>query len=426
MSFQNLKGTRDLMPSEMEARREVFNRIEKVLRSFGFREIDTPSIEPLDLFKVKSGEEIEEQTYSFEDKSGRDITLIPEQTPSRARIVSNDKSLSKPIKWYSKGKRWRYESPQKGRLREFYQVDIDIFGVESVQADAEILAVAAELMKELDLIDVIEILVNDRNLLEELLNEYGIEDTDPVLNIIDDKEKMSEGEFIDSLVSEGLSDDEAGSIEEVTSINGSISGVLDKVEGIVGDKVEDSLNRLRNLEDALESYGIKDKVVFDLSIVRGLDYYTGLVFEVFDKKGDLRAVCGGGRYDSLIELFDGESTSAVGFAPGDAVLEILMKREGVWPDEEIVTDCYVLPVSESVLDESISIAETIREEDNIVELGYKNRNVSNQLDYADKINAEKTIIVGERDLENDEVTVKDMSSGDEEQVSISKINEFFE
>ncbi|MFB6166803.1 MAG: histidine--tRNA ligase [Candidatus Nanohaloarchaea archaeon] len=425
--FQRLKGFRDFLPEEMEARTEVFDRMEEAVRSFGFREIDTPSLEPLDLFLVKSGEELVEQTYSFEDKGGRDVTMVPEQTPSRARLLANRRDLNLPVKWYSTSKRWRYESPQKGRLREFYQTDIDIFGTDSVQADAEILAVTAEIMQALEVLDSVDILVNDRRLLEGILESYDISKKEEVMQVIDDREKMEEAEFLEELQELGLEEVEAENVNELTSIAGPITEKLPEVEELApeGEEAEEAVDRMKDLSAALESYGVSGNVKLDLSIVRGLAYYTGLVFEVFDTEGDLRAVCGGGRYDELVGLFGGEEVPAVGFAIGDAVIEELMRREGVWPGEELETDVYVLPVSEEVREDALEIVEELRGEGLTVETDLMGRSVSSQFDYADSIGAERVVVVGERDLENDEVTVKDMESGEEVRVPLSRIPEGF-
>lgn len=424
MDFQSLKGFRDFLPGEARAKREVFRRIENVIEKFGFREVDTPSLEPLNLFLLKSGEELVEQTYSFEDKSGRSVTLIPEQTPSRARIIASEKTLNKPIKWYSTSKRWRYESPQRGRLREFYQTDVDIFGSDSVEADSEIIAVLVEIMDELGVLDAVDVLVNDRTLVESILEDMDVEDKRKVMEVIDDREKMTQDEFVEKLKEVALDKKDARRVDELTSINGPLSEKTEEISELVsGEEGERALERIEKLKESLESYGVLKNVKIDLSVVRGLDYYTGLVFEVFDKGGDLRAICGGGRYDELVELFGGEETSAVGFAIGDAVIEELMKREGVWPEEEIQTNVYVLPVSEEVKDEAIGLVNDLRERGLVVETDLKTRNVSSQLDYANSINAEKTVIVGERDLEKGKITLKDMDSGEEKLINTEDVVE---
>ncbi len=417
-----MKGFRDFLPEEMRARRKVFDRIGNVVERFGFREIDLPSLEKMELFEVKSGEELVDQTYSFEDKGGRKVTLIPEQTPSRARLLAAEKSLNQPVKWYSTSKRWRYEQTQKGRLREFYQTDIDIFGAESVEADAEILAVLAETMDALGVSEAVDILINDRNLMEEVLEREGIEEKRKVMEIIDDKEKMGATEFVKELKKIGLGEEESKMIRELTSISGPISEKFSEVEGLLSGKNK-ALKRMKKLKKVLEDYEVLSDIKLDMSIVRGLDYYTGLVFEVFDKKGELRAICGGGRYDELVGLFGGQEVPAVGFAIGDAVIEELMRREGVWPEEKLKTDVYVLPVSEDIKTEAIDITKKLRDENLVVEIDLKDRNVSAQLNYANSIGAEKVIIVGERDLKEGKVTVKDMESGDEKLISLDEVVE---
>ncbi len=423
MKFKSLKGFRDFLPEEMAARREVLRRIEEVAQRFGFREVDLPSLERMKLFEVKSGEELVDQTYSFEDKGGRKVTLIPEQTPSRARVLAVEKSLNQPMKWYSTSKRWRYEQTQRGRLREFYQTDVDIFGADSVEADAEIIAVLAETMRELGVGNVVEILINDRNLMEKVLDKEDIENKRNVMEVIDEREKLSRAEFFTELENAGIGEKKAKWIDEIVSINGPLDEKIDDLEELVSGEAEEELERMKELVEMLDSYGVLEVVSLDMSIVRGLDYYTGLVFEVFDKKGELRAICGGGRYDKLVELFGGKGVPAVGFAIGDAVIEELMKREGVWPEEELKTDVYVLPVSKDARKEATEIVKQLRKKNLKVETDLKNRNVSAQLNYANYIGAEKVIIVGKRDLKENKVTVKEMESGEERLISLDKVVE---
>ncbi len=423
MKFKSMKGFRDFLPEEMAARREVFQSIEDVVRRFGFREIDLPSLEKMKLFEVKSGEELVDQTYSFEDKGGRKVTLIPEQTPSRARILATEKSLNEPVKWYSTSKRWRYEQTQRGRLREFYQTDVDIFGADSVEADAEIVAVLVETMNKLGVGNAVEVLINDRKLLEDILDMEGIDKKREVMEVVDGREKMSYGEFKDELTEVGLDQEKARRMEEIVSINGPLDEKLEDLGQLVSGDAETRIGRMEELAEILGNYGVLESVKLDMSIVRGLDYYTGLVFEVFDKKGELRAICGGGRYDNLVELFGGKETPAVGFAIGDAVIEELMRREGTWPEEKLNTDVYVLPVSKSVAEEATKITRRLREEGLIVETDLKGRNVSAQLNYANYIGAEKVVIVGERDLEKGKVTVKEMESGEERLISFDEVVE---
>lgn len=421
--FTSMKGFRDFLPDEMAARRDVIDRMEDAVRRFGFREIDTPSLETTELFRVKSGDELMEQMYSFTDKGGREVALIPEQTPTRARLVAFNKTLSKPIKWFSTSKRWRYENPQKGRLREFYQTDIDIFGVDSVAADAEILDVTAEIMEALDVLDAVTILINDRRLLEGILSAHGVSEPRPVMEVIDDREKMTREEFVDELHELGMKREKAFNVDDLVAVSGPITEAFEEVEELAPDAEESqqALDRMRELIGELEARDVADTVEIDLSIVRGLAYYTGLVFEVFDTEGDLRAVCGGGRYDGLVELFGGQSTPAVGLAVGDAPVEELMRREGVWPAEELETDVYVLPVSDAERSVAQELAVELRAEGLVVETDLTGSSVGQQLGYAEKIGSDQVVIAGSRDLEQDAVTLKDMDSGDEELVGLDAV-----
>jgi len=421
--IESLKGFYDRYPEEFAAWREVIDVVETTAAEFGFREINTPAVERQKLYEIKSGEELLEQTYSFEDKGGRKVTLTPEQTPTRARLVQQRKDLKTPIKWYDTSKRWRYENVQKGRDREFFQTDIDVFGIESVEADAEVIAVAATIYERLGVADRVEFLINDRTLLDALLDAEGIENTDEVMGVIDDKEKLSREEFLTALRNAGVTHESAERVDELTSIRGPIAEEVDRLRDLAPDDeaAQDAVDRMVDLAAALESYGVADVCKLDLSIVRGLAYYTGLVFEAFDSEGELRALFGGGRYDDLVSLFGSQDVPAVGFAFGYSTTRELLKKEGEWPAEELSTDVYVAAVSADVRDEALSFASDLRMEGLVVETDLADRGLGSQFGYADSINADTVLIVGQRDLDNGEVTVRDMDSGDEEQVPIEDL-----
>lgn len=416
--FESLKGFYDRYPAEWAAWREVVDTVEETAREFGFREIDAPSVEPTDLFRVKSGDDIVDETYSFEDKGGREVTLIPEQTPTRARLVQQRKDLGTPIKWFDTSKRWRYEAVQKGRDREFFQTDIDIFGVESVEADAEIIACAGTIFEKLGVADAVEFRLNDRQLLDALLHATGVGESKDVMRVIDKKEKLSRMEFLGQLEAEGLDRATAEEIDELTAISGDVESALVELSDKApeGDGADEAINRMHDLYDALSAYGVESMCTFDLSIVRGMDYYTGLVFEAFATESDLRALFGGGRYDELIGLFGGREVPAIGFAFGYSPTMQLMKELGEWPDEAVSTGVYVLNVSDSVREIGLEYAMGLRREGLAVETDLTGRSVGEQFGYADRINAEYTIVVGERDLNEGVVTVQNMDSGEEEQV----------
>lgn len=424
-NITNLKGFYDRYSGEFSAWRTVIDTVEQTANDFGFREIDTPAVERTRLYEVKSGEELLDQTYTFEDRGGRRVTLTPEQTPTRARMVQERKDLNTPIKWVDTSKRWRYENVQKGRDREFFQTDIDIFDIESVEADAEVIACAATIYRRLGVEDQVEFLINDRNLLESLLEANGIQNTVEVMQVIDDKEKLSTREFTEALDDRGVGAAAADQVDQLTSIRGPIRETVSQLRAKAPDDEETvaAIDRMEDLADALESYGVASMCRLDLSIVRGLAYYTGLVFEAFDTEGELRALFGGGRYDDLVGLFGDREVPAVGFAFGYSTTRELLEREGKWPTEEISTDVFVANVSDSVRNETLDIAMQLRQNNLIVETDLADRGLGSQFNYADNINASWVIVVGERDLSNGEVTVRDMDSGDEEQIDVDEVTE---
>jgi len=412
--YDRIKGFRDFYPAEMQARRQVFDEVEDTVRAYGFREIDTPTLEPAEMYIDKSGEEIVDELYSFEDQGGRHVALTPELTPTVARmVVAKQQELSKPIKWFSTRPFWRYEEPQQGRFREFYQTNVDIFGSSSPDADAEILAVAGDMLTNLGLEQSdFEFRVSHRDILGGLLETFeGDVDVREAIRAVDKSAKVERAEYHDLLVGAGLSYDQAEQFDELLDVE---EGNLDELIEFAGtDRIEEAVTNLQNVLDAADDFGVREHCTLSLETARGLDYYTGVVFECFDSTGEVsRAVFGGGRYDDLIESFGGQPTPAVGFAPGDATLSLLLQRAGVWPEEALSTDYYVLQVGDT-RPVAARIARDLRESGNVVETDVSDRSFGAQMNYADSINAETVVIAGERDLENGEVTVKDMESGDQ-------------
>ena len=410
--LQRLRGFRDMYPEYMRARRIVFDKICSVARNFGFHEVDTPSVELLDLFRIKSGEEIVKQTFSFVDKGGREITLIPELTPSVARMIAARKDLIKPVKWFSFPKMWRYEEPQSGRLREFYQFNADIFGVANITADAEVMALAMEILDSLGLKDKYVMKFSDRILMEELLRSLDIEKIEEAFRVIDKKDKIPEERFYEEML-KITREENVDSLISLLKLSGDVDTILSKLEHFDRSEI------LASLKDLLKAYG--KTATLDLSIVRGLSYYTGVVFEVHDANGEFRAVLGGGRYDRVVELFGAQPTPAVGFGMGDAVLELLMRREGVWPEEKIEVD-YFIAIIPGFRKEAIEIAMELRRSGYVVDIDLSERSIGKQLKYANRINAKYTIIVGE-EIKNGEVALKDMESGEQRNVKIEKLKD---
>lgn len=427
INLESLKGMYDRYPEDWETWKKLVEVVSETAEEFGFRQIDPPSIERQELWTAKEeGQEIVEQMYAFSDKGDHDVTLVPEQTPTRARLMQKRKDLKTPVKWYNTSKRWRYEDVTRGRDREFLQGDFDIFGIDSVEADAEVIAAAATIYKKLNLDERVDFRINDRQLLESILEAHGIEKTEDAMKVIDDKEKMTEEEFLEDLSERGLTREEAEEVDEITNISGPIADQISDLKEKAPEDAQEAVSRMEDLSTALESYEVADMCRVDLSIVRGLAYYTGLVFEAFDSEGELRALFGGGRYDELIGDFGDQDIPAVGFAFGYSTTIELLKKEDRYPLKEIETDVYVLTVSDSVRDVGLEYARDLRNKGLTVETDLAGRGFGSQLGYADDINAERVLIIGERDLENDQVTMKHMESGDEEELDRDEVIEHLE
>ena len=419
--YERIKGFSDFYPDEMAANREVIDAIEGVAARHGFREIATPALEDVQMYVDKSGEEIVDELYAFEDRGGRHVALTPELTPTVARmVVARGQALSKPIKWFSTRPFWRYEQVQQGRFREFYQTNVDIFGSSEPEADAEILAVAAELLTELGLTgDDFDFRVSHRDILGGLLESFEADvDTAEAIRAVDKREKVDETEYHDLLAEAGLSYEDARAFDELLDTD----DLEELVEFADTDRVSAAVGNLRAVLDAAEDFGAREYCTVSLDTARGLDYYTGVVFECFDTTGEVsRSVFGGGRYDDLIEESGGQPTPAVGVAAGvmNSTLPLLLQRAGVWPEEAIQTDYYVLSVGDTRA-EAAAVARDLRSLGHVVETDVSGRSFGAQMGYADSINAETVVVVGEQDLAEDQYTIKDMASGDQTTVPVDE------
>ena len=418
--YDSVKGFRDFYPEEMQARRWAMDTLEDTAKRYGFREIGTPALEPTEMYVDKSGEEIVEELYSFEDKGGRAVALTPELTPTVARmVVAKQQALSKPIKWVSTRPFWRYEQVQQGRFREFYQTNVDIFGSASPAADAEVLAVAVDMLTDLGLTaEDFEIRVSHRDILAGVLDAFEADvDVPAAIRAVDKRSKVEREEYVEALQAAGLSYGQADTFDEMLQVEADEVRSLADITG--SEQVQAATENLEAVLDAATDFGVRDHLTVSLTTARGLDYYTGVVFECFDSTGEVsRSVFGGGRYDDLIEGFGGQPTPAVGFAPGHATLSLLCQRAGVWPDEALSTDYYVLQVGDT-RPTAARIARDLRERGHVVESDVADRSFGAQMGYADGINAETVVIVGEQDLANDEVTLKEMAGGEQATAPLS-------
>jgi histidyl-tRNA synthetase len=419
MNIDKLRGFREIYPEEMYSRKRVFETIKNVAENFGFSEIDGPSVEPLELFEVKSGQELVSQTFSFKDKSGRLVTLIPEITPTVSRMIAKRKDLSVPVKWYSFPKLWRYEEPQSGRLREFYQFNADIFGVSNVEADAEIIVMAISILNSLGLKGKYKIKISDRILIENVLKQMGVENIEEMFRIIDKSDKISQEDF-EKMLGEYLDNEQILKLTGLLKFEGSAEDLKSLIDS-EDKEIRNRLEILQTLENYFKAYSVTD-YKFDFATVRGLSYYTGIVFEAKDEQREFRSILGGGRYDKIVELFGSRPVPAVGFGMGDVVLEMLMRREGLWASPPAQLDYYIIN-DDKFRTYAIQVLSKLRNYGFMADINMIDRTISNQFKYANKIKAKNVIIIGEQEQANNSISIKNMESGD--QVSIP-FSEFFE
>src|SRR5687767_10857918 len=361
MSAGALPGFRDFYPKELAEREYIFRVWHDVASRFGFEQYDGPPLESLDLYTKKSGDEIVTQLYSFTDKGGREVALRPEMTPTFARMVAAKvNALPKPVRWYSIPQLFRYERQQKGRLREHFQLNVDIVGESHVVADAELLAVALDIMRTCGLTsDDVVARVSDRRLLSALLTAWGVPDesVSAAYAAIDKIERDPRERLVERLREAGVPDDVSALV--LDSVSASDPGALMAAYGHV-PAIRVGLEAIEQYKALMTAHGLGDWVRFDLSIVRGLAYYTGIVFELFDRKGEFRAICGGGRYDNLLRDLGDVDLPALGFGMGDVVLGELLKARGLMPSDHRGADFYIAaedPVSDA---EVVKLATSLR------------------------------------------------------------------
>ncbi len=413
MKFQAVRGCEDYYPQDYATREAVFEVLRRVAASYGFSEVSSPAIESTELLIKKSGEEKKEQLFNIVKRGSEEMSLRFDLTVSITRMfVTKQKELPKPVKWFGLERMWRYEAPQKGRLREFYQLSVELFGSDKPEADAEVISMALGCLKAFGLgpQDVV-LKLNNRKLLEGLVKHVaGREETDAIIRLIDKSADLKEKEYIDALMNEGLDQEQANKIAEISSIRGTPNDVLARL--LQMQLPPESAKGLDELEAVLPLIP-QEYVMLDLSLARGLAYYTGNVFEVFDKQGELRAILGGGRYDNLVELFGGEKEAATGFAIGYSTLSLLLQAKGKLPNPTTGPDYYIVGIGANETVKARELAGKLRKT-NTVETDLLGRKLDKQLKYANAIGAKKLIVIGPQELASGVVKVKDMQSGKEE------------
>ena len=411
--IRSVKGTRDYYPEEMGVRSWLYEKMRKVCESIRYSEYEGPMIETFELYIAKSSEEIvEKQSYVFEDRGGDKLTLRPELTPTLARMVAaRQPQLTFPLRWWSFGPFWRYERPQKGRTREFFQWNIDMIGDESPEADAELVAIAATFLKEVGLKpDEVQILVNNRKLMEGQLTGLGItaEMRPDVFNLIDRRDKMSEEGWLAYAGDLGLTDSQ-------------ISGVLEVIQN--QDLWQESEELVR-LFRSLDSYGVREYVQIAPQIIRGLVYYTGTVFEAWDTAGDYRAIFGGGRYDNLVGDVGGDPVGGMGFAVGDLIISLLLESLGRLPAfGDTPAPVFFTLFDDDLLNPSLELANQLRQSGIKVTSQLQADKLGKQFKYADRIGARIALILGPDEVANQRISMKDLKSGEQQTVAQTELVE---
>lgn len=420
-----LRGFRDYPPPEAGARSEIRRRMRSAARRAGYSELEVPSVESFELYQTKSGEGIAAETWLFHDKGDRPVALVPEQTPSLARIfVERAKSEPMPVKWFTVAKSWRYEEPQAGRTREFLQFNLDLLGVPGVEAEADLLATAALILDEVGAQGLYAFRINDRALAEGIGRLFGASQTTRFFRAVDRFRKVLPAEFEAELVEAGVSATKAHELAEL--FRGAGAGIAPAdLESYLADLESRGLDapaqaggdRLRKLVRLLDRTGLSDRIVFDPTVVRGLAYYTSTVFEAYSRRGDGRAVFGGGRYDHLIELFEGPPTPAVGLAIGDQTLEILLKGAGRWPEGEPPLDTYVVVADGALSPDAVRLVDELRRAGVSADADLLGRSMSRQFREAARRRSRRALILGLKEASPGAVVERDLATGAQREIA---------
>ncbi len=418
ISTDSYKGVRDFYPEDMFVQKYIFDTMRKVAERYGYTEYNASVLEPTELYKSKSSEEIvNDQTYSFKDRGDRDVTLRPEMTPTVARMVAAKKrELAYPLRWYSIPNLFRYEKPQRGRLREHWQLNVDLFGINTLDADAEIITIAARLLetygaKAADY----EIRVSHRGLLRFVLEKiYGLnaDDAHTLIKLIDKKDKMEAPKFLDAMTV--VLGDKAESLIKLLELPDAtqVKDGMMKWHNVVPEGIDD----IMAIQEKLKAIGIETK--FDLSLARGFDYYTGIVFEVFDTNPEnRRSLFGGGRYDDLLSVFGSEKVPAVGFGAGDVGMRDFLEVRGLIPKFKSPAAVYICPLDENEQAEAFKLAEFLRSHDINAAIDLSDKKIGDKIKTAVKLSIPHVLIVGPDEISSGEFALKTLETQSEEKLT---------
>tara|TARA_B100001113_G_scaffold353555_1_gene358333 strand:- start:2841 stop:4097 length:1257 start_codon:yes stop_codon:yes gene_type:complete len=416
---QGVRGTRDFYPEDMRLRNWLFDNFTDAALLHGFDEYDAPILEYEELYTRKQGEEITEQLYNFEDKGDRKVALRPEMTPSLARMVmARAGGLPMPIKWFSIPQCWRYERTQRGRGREHYQWNVDIWGTNEISADAELISILVTFFEGVGLTakDLV-IKISSRKVLEEVLGSLKISEEifSKTCIIVDKMDKLSADVVEEQLIELGHNSGAISTIQSILSIKN-----IDELANSLG-KESSAVSELNSLFDSIDSYGISEWVELDVSIVRGLAYYTGAVFEAHDREGKFRAICGGGRYDKLLSTLGGKDLPATGFGFGDMVIMELLTEKNLIPELISGIEDIVIPLNPELRSASVMVAAALRDTGRTVDLVLEDKKLKWAFKHAERIGADRLVMVMPEEWKSGKVRIKNLESGEEIDVSIEEL-----
>jgi len=418
IDLQPVKGTRDFFPDEMRLRNWLFEVWRNVSEQAGFEEYDTCVLEHEELYVRKTGDEISKQLYSFEDKGGRRLSLRPEMTPSLARLVlQQEKSLSFPIKWFSMPQCFRYERMTKGRRREHFQWNADIIGQHEVVAEAEILMLLISACESMGLSkNDFRVFINDRRILNAILSQINVPQVlhSEVMVIMDKRDKIPPEALSKMLEEMRMTTKQVGQLNEYLS-KSDLEELRENLKNTEG------IEELQHLMKLMETAGYKNYLQFDISIVRGLSYYTGAVFEVNSPEKQHRAICGGGRYDSLLSTYGGETVPAVGFGFGDVVVLDVLKELERFPELPRKLDYTIIPFANEQIGTALKIAAELRLQGSTVDCNFSMKKMKKMMQQAHESGAAKAILLFPDELSDDKVVIRDMQLHEQKPVRITDL-----
>jgi histidyl-tRNA synthetase len=423
LSTQPYKGTRDYYPEQKRLQNYIFNTWRTVVERFGYEEYGAPILEPLEIYAAKSGQElVNDQTYVFTDRGDRTVAIRPEMTPTISRMIAGRRQeMAYPARLYSIANFMRYERPQRGREREFWQLNVDLFGVDGIAADVEIITIADTILKEFGATnDDYVIRVNNRNFIHFMMAQYfGLDlvASGQLTKLFDRRGKITEQDFEEqaTLILGDASEEQLPKVKQILDAK-SIDQLPEELQ------TSTSLDEIKAVFASLEKQGVTS-AVFDATLMRGLDYYTGTVFEAFDTHPDNnRSLFGGGRYDGLVGMFGAEPLSAVGMAPGNTMIENFLAVHDLLPEDHSRTDVYIAVAGEA-LDGARTIASQLRSQGIKVEVDISGRKLDKQIKTAVKKKISHVLFIGDQELSGGTFTLKNLSTETEEKLTLSQIIE---